>query len=104
MLLNCAPPHPVTSMPFHGQQTRSTDLHTGTYVQTKNASHIVFAVSSTVAGVVVVVSVPRVLGVPAAQPAAAAVGARLGMGETCFETVRVGPSPNGLPASRFREM
>ena len=37
--------------------------------------------SSTVAGVVAVVSLPRVLDVPAEQPAAAAVGARLGMGE-----------------------
>ena len=35
----------------------------------------------TVTSVVAVVSVPRVLGVPAAQPAAVAVGARLGMGE-----------------------
>jgi len=65
-------------MPTHGQQTRSADLH---FVQTKNASHIAFTVSSTVAGVVAVMSSPRVLGVPAAQPATAAVGARLGMGE-----------------------
>ena len=35
----------------------------------------------TVTGVTAVVSVPHVLGVPAAQPAAASVGARLGMGE-----------------------
>jgi len=35
----------------------------------------------TVTGVTAVVSVPRVLGFPAAQPAAASVGARLGMGE-----------------------
>ena len=35
----------------------------------------------TVTGVTAVVSVQRVLGVPAAQPAAASVGARLGMGE-----------------------
>ena len=35
----------------------------------------------TVTGVTAVVSVPRMLGVPAAQPAAASVGARLGMGE-----------------------
>ena len=35
----------------------------------------------TVTGVAAVVSVPRVLGVPAAQPAAASVGAWLGMGE-----------------------
>ena len=35
----------------------------------------------TATGVTAVVSVPRVLGVPAAQPAAASVGARLGMGE-----------------------
>ena len=53
----------------------------GHFVQTKNASHIAFTVSSTVAGVVAVVSLPRVLDVPAEQPAAAAVGARLGMGE-----------------------
>jgi len=53
----------------------------GHFIQTKKASHIAFAVSSTVAGVVAVVSVPRVLGVPAAQPVAAAVGAQLGMGD-----------------------
>jgi len=35
----------------------------------------------TVTGVTAVVSVPRVLGVPTAPPAAASVGARLGMGE-----------------------
>ena len=34
-----------------------------------------------ITGVTAVVSVPRVLGVPAAQPAAASVGARLGMAE-----------------------
>ena len=34
-----------------------------------------------VTGVRSVVSVPRVLEIPAAQPAAASVGARLGMGE-----------------------
>jgi len=39
----------------------------------------------TVTGVTAVVSVPRVLGVPVAQPAAASVGARLGMGEDTFE-------------------
>ena len=35
----------------------------------------------TITGMTAVVSVPRVLGVPAAQPAAASEGARLGMGE-----------------------
>ena len=35
----------------------------------------------TVTGVTAIVSVPRMLGVPAAPPAAASVGARLGMGE-----------------------
>ena len=38
----------------------------------------------TVTGVVAVVSVPRVLGVPAAQLAAAAVGAQRGMVWTSF--------------------
>ena len=42
---------------------------------------IALTVSSTVAGVVAVMSSPRVLGVPAAPSATAAVGARLGMGE-----------------------
>ena len=35
----------------------------------------------TITGMTAVESVPRVLGVPAAQPAAASEGARLGMGE-----------------------
>ena len=39
----------------------------------------------TVTGVTAVVSVPRVLGVPAAQPAAAS-GARLGMGEDIVQS------------------
>ena len=39
----------------------------------------------TVTGVTVVVSVPRVLGVPAAQPS---VGARLGMGEDIVQVDR----------------
>jgi len=45
-------------------------------------------VSSTVAGVVAVVSLPRVLGVPVAPPAAAALGARLGIGEDIVEVNR----------------
>jgi len=40
----------------------------------------------TVTGVTVVVSVPRVLGVSVAQPAAASVGARHGMGEDIFRS------------------
>ena len=44
----------------------------------------------TVTGVTAVVSVPHVLGVPAAQPAAASVSARLGMGE---DIVRSCPRP-----------
>ena len=43
----------------------------------------------TVASVVAVVSVPRLLGGPAAQPAAAAVGARLGMGEDIIQKLIV---------------
>ena len=42
----------------------------------------------TITGMTAVVSVPRVLGVPAAQPAAASEGARLGMGRTLFEVDR----------------
>jgi len=72
-------------MPTRGQQARKPTSIQGHVFQTKNASHIAYTVSSTVAGVVAVMSVPCVLGVPAEQPATAAVGARLGMGEDIVE-------------------
>jgi len=46
----------------------------------KRLPYCLYSVKHCCCDVVAVVSVPRVLGVPAAQPAVAAVGARLGMG------------------------
>jgi len=85
MLLNCAQPIPSHQCPPSDKPERPTSIQ-GHVFQTKNASHIAFTVSSTVTGVVAVMSVPCVLGVPAAQPAAAAVGARLGMGEDIVQS------------------
>ena len=53
----------------------------GTSLAASKGMHAAPLPRCTVTGVTAVVSVQRVLGVPAAQPAAASVGALLGMGE-----------------------
>ena len=60
----------------------------GTFLTARKDMRAASLPRCTVTGVTAIVSVPRVLGVPAAQPAAAPVGARLGMGETSFDVDR----------------
>ena len=66
-------------------EAADADAGGGTSLAARKGMHGAPLPRCTVTGVTAVVSVPRVLEVPAAPPAAASVGARLGMGEDIVE-------------------